>query len=394
MWKNGYSDSERNAIQFTFPTDYKFHYPELAVLFDLAEEETYKFCMRTRIENSHVGELAWDQVKRQGFIRDHWLTFGVGLVIFKYFPFFNYYFGVKVFGTSMWCYTMWTGLNRFIAKTCRRNEFMAAQKTAQDVMEGEDQIVTAMRRFANDAKCVEYLGTFKDEAEVKVAKYRQAVVSQMKAEMSERALKQLQAISTFEAGMGSAMQELVVREAAASFRDGFPADQGVQQKAFAAAVKSLSGQQLAAGEDPVAAHFDAAFSSLQGVDLAKVQGNPKGTLAERVAFAQQSKDQEFQQTFMVTAAEAAEVQKIAGQAKVGDSYDFSKLAPEAAERLDALYASINGKVGFAMPDLATKPIAQTSDSAANSYIEKVNAQLATAAQQLRQARLKAFVSAF
>merc|ERR1719160_1929663 len=34
MWKNGYSDQERNAVQFTFPTDYKFHYPELAVLFD------------------------------------------------------------------------------------------------------------------------------------------------------------------------------------------------------------------------------------------------------------------------------------------------------------------------------------------------------------------------
>jgi len=394
MWKNGYSESERNAIQFTFPADYKFHYPELAVLFDIAEEDTYKFCMRTRMENSHIGELEWDKVKRQGFIRDHWLTFGVGLVIFKYFPFFNYYFGVKVFGTSMWCYTMWTGLNRFIAKSCRRNEFMAAQKTAQDVMTGEDQIVDSMRRFANDAKCVEYLSTFKDETESKVSQYRQALVAKMKADMSERALKQLQSIATFEAGMGSAMQELVVREAASSFRDTFPSDTGLQDKAFAAAVKSLSGQQLTTGEDPVSAHFDKAFASLQGVDLAKVQGKANGTLAERVAFAQQAKDDEFKQTFMVTAAEAAEVRTLAGKAKVGDGYDFSKLAPEAAERLDSLYSSINGKVGFAMPDLVTKPIAATSDAAANSYIEKVNAQLEAASKQLREARLKAFVSAF
>jgi hypothetical protein len=206
MWKNGYSDSERNAIQFTFPSDYKFHYPELAVLFDLTEEDTYKFCMRTRMESSHIGELDWAQVKRQGFIRDHWLTFGVGIVIFKYFPFFNYYFGVKVFGTSMWCYTMWTGLNRMISKICRRNEYTAAQKTAADVMDGEDKIVDAMRRFANDAKCVEYLSTFKEDTEAKVALYRKAVVSQMKDEMTERAMKQLQAIAAFEAGMGSAMQ--------------------------------------------------------------------------------------------------------------------------------------------------------------------------------------------
>merc|ERR1712110_644923 len=128
MWKNGYSDQERNAIQFTFPADYKFHYPELAVLFDIPEEDTYKFCMRSRMENSHIGELDFDKVKRKGFIRDHWLIFGTGIFIFKYFPFFNYYWGIKVFGTSMWCYTFWSLLNRMAAKTFRRNEYMAAQK--------------------------------------------------------------------------------------------------------------------------------------------------------------------------------------------------------------------------------------------------------------------------
>merc|ERR1719399_2293975 len=89
MWKNGYSDQERNAIQFTFPADYKFHYPELAVLFDIAEEDTYKFCMRTRMDDSHIGELDHDKVKRKGWIRDHWVIFGTGLLIFKYFPFFQ-----------------------------------------------------------------------------------------------------------------------------------------------------------------------------------------------------------------------------------------------------------------------------------------------------------------
>mmetsp|Transcript_91870 Transcript_91870/g.192115 ORF Transcript_91870/g.192115 Transcript_91870/m.192115 type:complete len:522 (+) Transcript_91870:86-1651(+) len=394
MWKNGYSDSERNAIQFTFPADYKFHYPELSVLFDIPEEETYKFAMRTRMENSHIGELDFSKVKRQGFIRDHWLMFGVGLVIFKYFPFFNYYFGVKVFGTSMWCYTMWTGLNRWIAGTCRRNEFMAAQKTAQGVMEGEDAIVSSMRRFANDAKCVEYLGTFKEDTESKIATYRSALAQQMKSELTERALKQLQAIASFEASMGSAMQELVVKEAAASFKDKFPTDKALQDKAFASALKSLSGAEVKAADCPVASHFDTAFKSLQGVDLSTVKGNSSGTLPERVAYAQQAKDAEFKQTFMVTAAEASEVKKLASQAKAGDGYDFSKLAPEAADRLDSLYASINGKVGFVIPDLTTKPIPKTSDPAANAYIEKVNAQIAESAKTLRQARLTAFVSSF
>merc|ERR1719230_1325751 len=135
------------------------------------------------------------------------MIFGVGLVIFKSFPFFNYYWGVKVFGTSMWCYTMWHLLNRLIAKACRRNEYMAAQKTAQDVMEGEDAIVESMKRFANDAKCVEYLQGFKSETETQIGSYKPALVMQMKEDLNERALKQLQAVSVFEASMGAAMQE-------------------------------------------------------------------------------------------------------------------------------------------------------------------------------------------
>merc|ERR1711920_739383 len=218
--------------------------------------------------------------------------------------------------------------------------------------------------------------------------------AQMKADMSERALKQLQAIAAFEASMGSAMQELVVREAAASFKDAFPGDESLQNQAFTFAVKSIAGAQADASEDPVASHFNAAFGSLQGVDLSAVKGDAKGSLPERVAFAQQAKDLEFQQSFMVTSAEASEVKSLAGAAKVGDGYDFSKLAPDAADRLDALYASINAKVGFAMPDLAMKPIPHTKYGDANTYIDKVNAQLATVAQQLKAARLTAFVSAF
>jgi len=395
MWKNGYSEQERHAVEFTFPADYKFHYPELSVMFDIAEEDTYKFCMRTRMEKSHIGELDHAKVKPQGMLRNHWLIFGTGLFIFKSFPFFNYYFGVKVFGTSMWCWTMWSLMNRMIAKVCRRNEYMAAQKTAQDVMDGEDAIVESMRRFANDAKCVEYLKTFREDSESQIGQYRKALVMKMKDDLSERATKQLQAIASFEASMGSAMQELVVREAASSFRENFPGSKAMQEKAFAAAVASLAGSPLPASSDPVSVHFSEAFQSLQGVDLTAAKGNATGTLAERVAFAQQSKEAEFRQTFMVTPAEAEEVRALASKAKNGQDYYFAKLPADALQRLEALYTSINAKVGYALPEgLGTKPIAATSDSAANSYIEKVNAQLDSARQQLRDARLKSFVQAF
>merc|ERR1719253_480171 len=296
MWKNGYSDQERNAIQFTFPSDYKFHYPELSALFNIAEEDTYKFCMRTRMDDSHIGELEWDKVKRKGLIRDHWVIFGTGLLIFKYSPFFNYYFGMKVFGTSLWCTTLWMLLNRGIATTARRNEWSAAQKTGAETMDGEDAIVKAMQRFANDAKCVEYLSEFKGETESKIGDYKKALVLKMQDDLNLVAVKQLQGIAGFEASMGSALQELIVREAASSFKEKFPTDAGMQKAAFDSAVASLGGAQ--SENDPVAKHFEAAFGSLGGLDKAK--GDAKGSLAERVKFAQQAKEAEFKQTFMVT----------------------------------------------------------------------------------------------
>jgi len=389
MWKNGYSEQERNAVQFTFPTDYKFHYPELSALFNIAEEDTYKFCMRTRMDSSHIGELDYDKVKRKGLIRDHWLIFGTGLLIFKYFPFFNYYFGMKVFGTGLWCTTFWMLLNRGIAKTVRRNEYMAAQKTAQEVMDGEDAIVKAMQRFANDAKCVEYLSEFKGETEAKVAGYKSAVVLKMKDDLTASAAAQLRAVSGFEASMAADLQNLIVSEAASSFKAKFPTDAAMQTAAFASALSSLSGDGSKA--DPVGAHFEGAFASLAGVDLMAAKGDAAGSLAERVAFAQQAKEAEFKQTFMVTAAEAASVKAVAKEA--GADFDLSKLSEASAKKLDSLYASINGKVGYSVPaDLGAE--IESSDASAKGYVDSVNSQLAAMQANLKNARLKAFAQSF
>merc|ERR1712232_1308904 len=208
-----------------------------------------------------------------------------------------------------------------------------------------------------DAKCVEYLEGFKTETEAKIGSYKSAVVQSMKDELTERALKQLQAVSAFEAGMGSAMQELIVREAAASFKEAYPNSTAMQGKAFTAALKGLSGGTLTAGDDPVASHFEDAFKSLGGVDLMKTKGDPKGSLAERIAFAQQAKETEFQQSFMVTPEEVAEVKTIVGKAPGGD---IGQLPSDALDKLNALYTKINQKVGFALPEsVGTKPIATT-----------------------------------
>merc|ERR1711979_21231 len=176
----------------------------------------------------------------------------------------------------------------------------------------------------------------------------------------------------------------IVREAGASFKEKFPTDSAMQEAAFQSALSSLSGGSP--GSDPVSAHFEDAFASLAGVDLMTAEGDAAGTLAQRVAFAQQAKEAEFKQTFMVTPDEAAEVRAVVSEAKSGDDYDFGKLSSESAKKLDALYVSINSKVGYSMPEsLGTKPIETTPDASTTTYIESVNAQFTTMQAALKNA---------
>jgi len=58
MWKNGYSEEERTAIQSTFPSDYKFHYPEVSVLFSL----------QRRTHTSSACALAWNRAILESWI--------------------------------------------------------------------------------------------------------------------------------------------------------------------------------------------------------------------------------------------------------------------------------------------------------------------------------------
>jgi len=391
MWKNGYTDQERIAVQATFPSDYKFHYPELAAMFDLTEEDTYKYCYRARVEKSHIGELDASKTNRNGMIRNHWLIFGISAYILKTYPLFNYYFICKFFGTSLWAFTNWTLFNRFIYKSLARNEYMMQQKTASEVMGGETKIMEAMQRFGHDSNCVNYLKAFKSETQEKLTSYRQAILEQHKADVTARASKQLQTIAQYELQITSQLQEMVVRETANAFKS--KADDPATQKAFLdSSIIALAGGKME--NDPVTNEFLSAMNQLEGVDLMNTPANPNGTIVERVAASQQAREKEFQASFMVTSAEANAVRELAQKCVSGGECDPSKLSVDDAARMENLYKSINQKVGFYVPTETLEPMEVTGDENAKKYVESVNQEIALANERLRRERYSAFFRAF
>jgi hypothetical protein len=398
MWKNGYSEQERNAIQFTFPSDYKFHYPELAALFELAEEDAYKFCMRARMDKSHIGELDAEKNKRGGLLRDHWLLYAGGWYIFKNYPFFSYVFFLKTWGFTTWFISCWYLFGRMATKIWRRNEQMQLQKTADDVMAGEDGIVANMKKFANDSNAVEYLKQFKPESQSTLAQYRAAMVASQKEAVTERINAQLQAIARMEAASAGNMQELLVSETTNSFKEAFSASPKMQEAAFEAALASIKGG--ASGDkavDPVLKHFNEAIQSIEKADWSKVKPNETGSIVERIATVRKQAEQEFKKMFYVSKAEAAEVKQLSKKAKVdGGKYDWTKLDQTESKRMDDLYTSINNRVGFVVPsesNILNLGIEGTV-SGAESFVESARNQLNQVATKIKHERLSAFANGF
>jgi hypothetical protein len=365
-------------LQYTFPSDYKFHYPELAVLFELAEEDAYKYCMRKRIADSHIGEHKTDAVARKGLLRDHWIIFGVSAGIFKLFPFFNYYFILKTFGTGMWLFSMWSLFNRGLSRTIHRNAFMTQQRNAAEVIEGEDKIMEAMRRFANDSRCLEALKGFKGDVADTMPEYRRALIQAEKNEVIAKAQRQLSAISSYEDKMGARLQESVVREVAAEFKAKFEKTPTLQSAAFDSALKSLEGSPLPPAEDPLTAEFTSAMSSIDLSGAAKA--NATGTVSERLAFTQQEQEKEFVNTFYVSAAEAAEVKGAAGN----------------MDKLEKLMGQIYGKIGFHVPNTfaAEAPLESVGTGSADAYIADVNAKRKASIESTRKQQLDNFSASF
>merc|ERR1712224_183007 len=151
-----------------------------------------------------------------------------------------------------------------------------------------------------------------------------------------------------------------------------------------------------AGADPLKAFFTKAFDDVSKADLTTVKGNPKGTIVERVAAVQQAKEAAFQSSFMVSAAEAAEVKSLGSKALSGDTLDLSKLDETSLKRLEDLFTSINNRVGYKFPTekeiLST--IKETGDAGPDEFVKYANHQVSLPLAKYQAARLGAFVRAF
>ena len=275
---------------------------------------------------------------------------------------------------------------------------MQLQKTADEVMVGEDGIVTNMRKFANDSNAVEYLKQFKPETQATFTDFRAAVLASQKEQVTERINAQLQAISRMEASAAGNMQELLVSETANGFKEAFSQSAKLQEAALEAALNSIKGGAAAdKATDPVLKHFGDAIQAVEKADWSKVKPSGTGSIVERIAMVRRQAEQEFKKMFYVSKAEAAEVREISKLAKSADGkFDWTKLDAPKAARIDELYTSVNNRVGFVVPSESTilGLGLQETVAGAEQFVDATKARLDAVATKIRHERLSAFAQGF
>ncbi|KAL8271928.1 hypothetical protein Esti_004052 [Eimeria stiedai] len=344
IWENGFSQNEMNAFEFAFPADYKFHYPELAVLFDLPEEDCYKYCIRQRAKTPEkLVEIKYEKPKN--LLSSYGLCFLGVWFGFSNQVLSNAWFYSKTFPFGAVFYMLASYFYRNIREFFWKEERALTQSAKDQKDAGEELLYRQMKKYASDARCLECLSSFKGEVQQQLAEYHSAVVEELRQRLVERVTSKLAAIQQAERTIEGSLQEVIVRETVDSFQKQFAADSKQQDAALKLAIQSIAGD--APSMDPAGAHFLASLRELGKANLEKSAAKADGSVIERVAAVFQRREQEFLETFTVSLQEGAEVKELLKNCISGDEYDFSKLSEEQTKRLDVLQETILNRVGFA-----------------------------------------------
>ncbi|KAF8819522.1 hypothetical protein IE077_000892 [Cardiosporidium cionae] len=314
IWKNGYSENEINAFEIAFPSDYKFHYPELAVLFDLSEEDCYKYCIRKRAETpEELVELTYKPP--QNLLSSYGLCFvGVWLGLSNT-VLSNAWFYSKTFPFGAVFYI------REIRNYIWKEETTLLETAKENKEIGEEAVYNQMKK-----KCV----SFGFDLDIYFS-YRAALANRQRQLLSNRLTMKLVGIRQAEQSIQSSLQEAMVREMVSSFRHAFSTQPSMQNAAFQSSLSVLANEDMA--EDPVEAHFKASLKKLKESNLSTVKADSQGDIVERIAAVFKQKEKAFLDMFTVKPEEAAEIKALVSKcSKNGEIFDFSLLSSDELAR--------------------------------------------------------------
>lgn len=382
MWRNGYTEEEMDAVKLAFPDDYRFHYPELAVMFDLDEKDCYMYCIKMRA--SKPEDLVELKLKKpNNLISSYGLIFlgcwfGLSNAVLG-----NAWFFAKTLPFGAVFYMLAAYLQKTIKEMAWKEENALIDKVKQEKDYCEDAIYGQLTHYMDTSKCANYVDNFRDEVAHRMKEYRRALLLHMKNEAARKMNEKLHSIMLQENTMARSVQKTMVDELMNAFKEAFVNNSKMQDAVITSAIADISGEPSTM-VDPVYTFFTDG--------LASFQNNTTSEIVTRCKKMFEKREQEFLDAFTVGPAEAAEVSALAKHCHDGDSMDISRLTEEQLTRAQELFDIFNNRLGYYVPNVASAVNAMTAEG--ESYINEVNEEVHRCAQEVVHSRLGAFLRAF
>lgn len=401
IWENGYTEAEINAFEIAFPSTYEFHYPELSVLFDLSEEDCYRYCMRQRAANPET--LIQVLYKKPAhLLSSYGLLFvavwnGLSNQVLS-----NAWFYTKTFPFGAVFFMLAAYFRREIRAFITRPTAEAAEYSLETKNKYGDILYSQMKKYANDARCLEFLSSFKADVQKQLANYRLALICYHHDRLVSALSQKLVSIQQHEKIMQDSLQAVIVSQVLNAFNLSFTSSLVLEEKAFDAALQNIAADQSAEGalSDPVGEHFTASLQQLRDVDflIPMEEAEKRGPVVARVVQIFKEKEKEFLDSFTVKNEEAEKIKAIGSRCHGPSGYEFNQLSSADMASLENLYTDINQRMGFDVPhenqlEGCLEDLIDTDDKS-KSYVDSVLNQLSQTSGSIRSARLTAFVSAF
>ncbi|CXI43188.1 conserved Plasmodium protein, unknown function [Plasmodium berghei] len=378
MFINGYTKKETNALDLAFNNNYQFHYPEISVLFDLNEEDVYKFCLKKRSENPET-LFHLKYFKEKNMLSSYglifvFLYFGLNNVVLsnawflsKTIPFFSVFYMLA----SYFYKDIWNFLNK--------EKNLMIEQNIQNKLLAEDIIYNQLKLFSKDTECSSHLKHFKEYCNVLIKYYRKAFINENKKNIHEHLEKKLNEIYNSEQQYKNSLKNILVTEIIKKTYEHVQNDQNFYN---AVLNDSINNIQNNTNNDTLVSYVKTQINFVKNEN----NNNP---IVKNILNQYELKKKEYLNQFVVRKDEVNAIKNIIAKC----NFDINKLNKEDYDNLIKLYTTINNRFGFYVNDNDI-PLIIHKDNESKNLTENINFIIQQSNKIFHQKKLVSFLKSF
>lgn len=379
MFINGYTKKEMNAFDLAFTSNYEFHYPEIAVLFQLDEEEVYKYCLKKRSESP-------ENLVHLKFTKSKNLLSSYGLIfLFLYFGLNNFvlcnawflsktipFFSVFYMLASYYYRDIWNFINK--------EKNLMLEQNRKNRLEGEDILYNQLKLYSNDSESSDLLKSFQKYMNKLILNYRKAYVAEHRRKVHECLENKLKEIYKAEEKYKSSLQNILLNEIIKHTYDTLKKDESFYNSVLNDSIHNIRG--MSNPNDTLITHVK------KGIDALKSM-NKENPLVKRILDQYEIQKEEYVNQFKIHKEEIDMIRKLSTKCQM----DITKLTDDEYQNLTQLFRSINDRFGFYV-NLKETDLVVPRDEQSSHIVEKTNEVISSMNKRIREKQLKSFMQAF